>query len=78
MNCPIRQDIDRSLRSGRTLLKEMRRLRRSLKTCEACEEEPECLQLQSIADRLNEMVTEINAEWETAQGPLTGPEGGEL
>lgn len=64
IQCPIRRETEHSLQMGRSMLKSLRKIHRSLKVCKECQAGDDCELKQSFSDRINEAISEITAEWE--------------
>jgi hypothetical protein len=63
-NCPVRKEAESALQTGKSLMKALRRLHRSLKACRECPAGDDCPLKQSFSEQINEAVAEITAEWE--------------
>jgi hypothetical protein len=64
MHCLVKKETETVLASGKHTLKALRRLKKTIKACRDCPVSEDCLLKESIDEQVNEMVAEINAEWE--------------
>ena len=63
-NCPIKKDAEEVVKLGSETLKVMRRLRRKMRDCPECPEYLECPVLKEFHAAVNQVVREIQEEWD--------------
>jgi hypothetical protein len=61
--CPIGEEVDKAVYLGREFNRTIKKLRRSMNNCSKCESEEECLIIQRFQVMGNEIIQEINSEW---------------
>lgn len=68
-HCQVRRETSNVVLAGRNTARALRRLHRALKHCQDCLSELDenttgCPLRQPFSEQINEVIAEINAEWE--------------
>jgi hypothetical protein len=68
VDCPIKQDAERTIELSRDFLKSLRKLRRSLRKCKKCAAGPDCKLLREWNAQIEQAIDEVNEEWAVNDG----------
>lgn len=63
IDCEIRDEVEKAVELGGQFVRSVRKLRRSLKACEKCADQDDCVFTREFMSMVNEVITEINHEW---------------
>jgi hypothetical protein len=72
MNCPIQRDTDHVISTTQELVRSMRKLRRDLTHCQACESGETCQLRSTFHAMIDVAIDEVNQEW-NQPAPETQP-----
>lgn len=61
--CPVREEASRAVELSGDLLKTLRKLRRSLRACDACSQVETCSLWQALHAAVDLAILEVNLEW---------------